>query len=856
MLGKAQSFLANAKAKLVDFSAPIEDVLYGAIKNMAEEKGGKLVGYKLLPSMDIHNQIDMALRAPTLAGQFAKDNGIVDVIRNVDNPDALDQYMIAKHAIELDTRGITTGRDIAKDTALVKDLAPQYEPLAQTVSQYSQKLLDYSVESGLVSKDVATMLKARYPDYVPFARIFNELEKTGQFGAKGVASLSKQTIVQGIKGSEREVDSPLRSLLAKTNDAFKQGEINKAGKMLAGYEKLPGNPFQLRALETGEKAAHTISFLENGVRKTFETTLEIANAAKSLNVQQLNILGKIFALPVRVARVGITGINLPFIGANVAKDQLTAFINADHALATSVVHPVNFLKSLFNAVGHGELYQEMIRAGGAGTSFDISRNQVEQTFKSVRAGRNVASKILYTVTHPGDLLRVVENIVGRGEEMTRIQQFVGTRQAALAQGMSEGEATIAAARAARENTVNFARRGEWGTVLNSAFLYLNASIQGTRTLLRSLKTKPIQTAAKIAIGAMFPVATATVWNLSDPERRKAYEDIADYEKQNNIIIVPPHPTKDENGKWNVIKIPMSQEINNLVGAVRRPIEAAYGLDPVKFGDFASAFLGTVSPVNPTTGSMISTLTPQAIRPTIEGAVNKSLFTGIPQVSDTLSKLSPAKQVKPTTSGTAIKIGDMLGVSPIKAEEFIKGTFGGVGSQALNVVDNVLAKTGAIPQSEVHGQNILDAIAGRFNKAQGGDTENKVFDIVQQLNQQHADTAQELKLKAEEEWVHLKTLPRQEAGKQLKTIAQENPDLAQKILDTMKDEQLGLSSSERYIKAAPVDVRAQYIEGQLKDMPTNDAKKAYLKDLAIKKILTADVLKQVLHELSIKTGATI
>lgn len=776
ILGKTKSFLADAKTKLVDFTAPIEDTL-------AEAK--KKSKFSLLPEHDIHNQIDRVLRAPTLAGQFAKDHGIVDVIRKVDNPDALDQYLIAKHAVELDTRGITTGRELAKDQALIKALAPKYEAQAQEVGNYSKKLLDYSVDTGLVSKETADMLKARYPDYVPFNRVFSEAEKqTGSRGGKGVASLSKQTAVQAIKGSEREIESPLQSLLAKTNDVFKQGEKNQAAKLLASYEKLPGNPFNLKELTGfqeelpsgktrpfkvfGEADKDTISFFENGKKRVFQTTPEIAQAAKALNVQQMNILGKMLALPTRVARVGITGINLPFVGANVARDQVTGFINSDKALQTSILNPKNFGKALFSAVGHGKLYEEMVRAGGAGTSFDIARPQVEQTFGKIRAGRGLLSRAGYTIKHPSELLRAVEDVISRGEELGRIQQYRGTKQALLKQGLDEKNAIIGGARQARDATTNFARRGEWGTVLNSAFLYLNAGIQGTRTLMRGLKDRPLQTATKVAVSTLFPVAMATAWNLSDPKRKQAYEDIQEYEKEGNIIIVPPNPTQDEKGNWNVFKMPLSQEVSNLASLARRPLEQAHGLDPLRFKDFAQSLLGTVSPINPTKGSFLSTLTPQAIKPTLEGAMNKNLFTGAPQVPEGLDRLSPEKQIKEDTSKFAIEMGQQLGVSPIKIDAFIKGTFGGVGEQI----------TGK--------QNVKDAVIARFMIARGGAVAQKGYQIQKDLNQTKADTRAEFKSSAYQQIQDL--------------VKQGKVDEAKKMVESLSEQDYeiykGIKQSER------------------------------------------------------------
>jgi hypothetical protein len=382
LLERAGSFLKNAKTKLVDFAAPIEDVLADTLKRT------KVV---LKPSEHITNQIDRVLRAPTIAGQFVRDGGLEKVLKGAPDLDALDQYLIARHARTVSANGVKTGRDLERDAKLIEALAPDYEQLAKTVTEYSQRLLDYSVDSGLISKDLAAKLKEAYPDYVPLNRIFEdgELIDHGFTGGKAVASLSKQTVVQKLSGSEREIASPLESLIAKTNDAFRQGEKNKAARTLASYKDLPGNPFQLRELHAGESAPHTISYLDDGAKRSFATTKEVADAAKALNVQQLNILGKILALPVRVAKLGITGINIPFVASNIAKDQVTGFINSNKAVQTSIANPLNFVRALFSAVKHDDLYQELVREGAGGTSFDIARDQIPATIDRIRASRSI-----------------------------------------------------------------------------------------------------------------------------------------------------------------------------------------------------------------------------------------------------------------------------------------------------------------------------------------------------------------------------------------------------------------------------------------------------------------------------------
>ncbi len=719
-------FIADVKRKLVDSTAPIEDTLFKA----------KKAGAKILPSQDITNQIDRVYRSRSLAAQFAKDNGLVDVIKQAPDLKSLDQYLIATHAPEVATK---TGRNVALDAQLVKELGPTYQPLADKVVKYGQNLLDYATQSGLVGKETAASLKKQYPNYVPLNRIFNEVEQgVSKFsGTSGVASLSKQTVVQALKGSERAIQNPTESLLTKTLDAFNQGERNIAGQQLASYKDLPVFQGLIKEVpKGGTNPPHTFSYLDNGIKRTFETTPELAQAAKLLDKQQLGLIGKIFAFPVRIARIGITGLNIPFIGANLAKDQVSALINSDRALQTSVANPAVFLKALWNAVGHGAEYDNWIRAAGGGTSFDISREAPNITVGQLRSGRNVVSKVAYTVTHPGDLLRTAENIVARSEEMTRLQQFIGTRDSLLKQGMPATEANIAAAKQSREATVNFARSGDWGKALNSAFLYINAGIQGSRTLVRNLATRPIQTTAKIALTVFTPLAAITAWNMSDPKRLAAYNDIRDFEKENNLIIIPPNPVKDpKTNKWNVIKIPFSQEIANLTIPFRKGIEALHGADPPGFMDVTKSLIGSTTSLNvQSSNALVGQFTPQAVKPALEATLNKTLFTGQDTVPQSMANLPADMQVRPNTSGTARIVGKKLNTSPLKVEQFVKGTFGGLGSQALNASDTALSKAGVIPKDQVGGQSVIQGIKSRFNEAVGGQQADQLYKQIDQSKQ--------------------------------------------------------------------------------------------------------------------------
>ena len=859
-------FFGKVKSDLIDSNAPVED----AIAKAAKENG-----FQVLPKYDISNQIDRAIRSPTLANQFMDDHGLIQVIKDVDDPANLDQFLIAKQAqtvykAKLAETGLSeaelpynkvvgAARTMEGDRGLVRDLGPRYAQQEQIIRQYSEKLLEMMstpIEKGgygLISEETAAALKEKYPDYVPLNRVFADSEQGTDFAnPRAMGSLSEQTVVKELKGSAREAESPMFSFLRKTYDTFSQGERNRAAYIISRYAEMPGMDRLVRPLAEGEHAVNKISFLDNGVERQFETTKEIAEAAKNMKVQHVSILGKIFGqLPVRIFKVGTTGLNLPFIGANIARDQVTAFVNSDEALATSIANPKVFVSALMEAVGHGDKYDDFIRAGAGGTSFDIARDQPEQTFEAIRSNRDAVSKARYLVTHPGAMLRATEDIFGRGEELTRMQQFIGTKKALLDAGRTEEDATILAAKAARENTANFFRKGNFGVVLNSTIPYFNAGIQGSRALVRSFARSPVETAAKASITVFLPMAVTTAWNLSDPVRKQAYDDIQDWEKKAAFIIVPPNPTKDERGRWNVIKIPLPPGLGDFASLIRRPIEDFAGSDPMTFMDVAQSIIGGVSPFNiESPGKFASGITPQVIRPTVESVTNTNLFTGAPQVSDKLARLPADQQVRPGTSGTVRIFSKPAGLSPIKTQAFLKGTFGGLSDHLLNISDNILAKFGYIPGEQVGGENVVNAMAARFSKASGGGDRNDLYDSFQKiLGDQDVERLQR-KDAAEILLESFKGKASFMQKAELNKLKKSDPSLYGTVKDIIDQDKKGLSEEDRLIMQLGVanGFRASYIKAKAADM-SDEERQAYYSDLTQKKVITDDVKKQ----LGLKTG---
>lgn len=704
-----KQIIKDVKTKLIDSSSPLTDILTSA------EKKGK---FEVLPKNDIRLQIDRVLKSRQIAGQYIKDNGLYDVIKSVPDIDKFNQYIIAKQALDVQKQGIETGRDTVKDTQLIKEYAPEYEEYSKQLNKFARKLLQYFADEGLIPKDLPETLNKKFPNYVPITRIMEEIEAgnivTG--GKKGIASLSKQGVVFKLKGSERQIVNPTETFLIKTVDGINQIERNKAGRMLASYRDLPGFEGLITELASGETAKNTFSFLDNGKKRVFETTPELAAAAKSLDVETFGLLAKIISTPTRILQMGATGLNVPFVIRNIVKDQMTLFINSNETAKASLMNPLNFTKAFLTAIKHGDLYDEVIRNAGMSTSYEISREAPRTTVDKIRSNRDIKSKIAYTILHPDEVLNAVENIIGRSEELGRLQSYAGTKQALLDKGRTLEDAELLAAQAGRENTANFGRSGLWGKVLNKIIPFFNAGIQGARQLVKSFTTHPGKTSIKMAVGVFLPMVAYTAWNLADEKRKKVYEDIQEYEKENNFIIIPENPTKNDKGQWNVVKIPLPPGISNLASISRKSIESANGLDSLVVKDIVDNLFTASTSLDLSSGTRVaSTFTPQALKPSIETATNRNLFTGKEIVPSQMKNLPPEEQKTKYTSQLAIDVGAKLDVSPLIVENFIKTSSGGLGNQLINTYDKAVGK------KDPGGQSIVDSVVTSFSKASGGKT---------------------------------------------------------------------------------------------------------------------------------------
>jgi len=714
--------LSMIKRKFV--GAGLDDV--AILENTARNSNPNLKA-----SEDIGMLIDRTRRSEIIAQQFGKDAGLEDIIKlhGGKDFDEASIFLRDKRALELykNTGENMSGVDLGKAAKNVELNSARFAELSSKTQEYNGQFLDEAVNYNLISRETAEMLKKQSPDYVPFNRVMDEIEKSFDSGSS--VSLSSQDVVKAINGSDREVKNVMENMYENMGRMVAQGERNNAAKALSSYVNLEGNPFGIREIKASEAIGNknTFSFLDSGVKRTFEIAPEFRDAVKGMNGVEIGLLGKIMAPSARLLKMGATGLNVVFGVRNVPKDQQFSFIVGKHP----ILSVKNFFKAVGDTAGLGEFGDEMARYGGGTIEADVFR-KMGKTVKQIQAERSLGSNLAYKTARPNQWLRSVENTIGKTEELTRTMNARSYYDAALKVGKTKDEAMREAVDAYNKVSVDFLRAGSITRQLNAAIPYLNPAVQGTKTFLKAMKERPVATGSRLLVYVYAPMAAVTAYNMVDPERRKIWNEIPPYEKEGSLILVLPGAKSNGKGGYSgLIKLPVNPAFSAINGLIGRSIESAYGKGSVSGQDALRALLETIQPLSTDPMKAIGQFTPQTLKPGIEQFANKSMFTGAPIVADSMLNKPANEQVKDYTSGTARKIGEMLGISPIRVEAFIKQNLAEVGNQGLNASDNVLAKAGIIPKEQIGGRSVMTGLSGALTEARGGEGTNVFYKTLEQ-----------------------------------------------------------------------------------------------------------------------------
>ncbi len=622
--------------------------------------------------------VDRVRSSDMIASQYMRDNGLQGAIKGLNSKDynEFTQYLIAKRAIEVEQSGRKTGRDIDSDKALVEAVGNKYADREKAIRDYSHGMLNYMVDNGMISKELANKLIKDNPNYVPLNRI---MEEVSSYGSKQLGNLSKQSVVRKLEGSELEIDDPINSLATNTMRMVNEAERNKVSKMISEM-----NAFKDNKLKEGEKPRagyDTLNYMENGKKVTYEVPKLVATEMKNINKATGDVgkVLKVLGAPTRALRAGATSNNPLFAASNLIRDQLQTLYTGKLSTTFSPTGNKKAIQAVFGIGKEGKALQAELRRNG------IIGNEYRQTYgyrdlvDQIKNETSVPKKALERLKHP---INAMGDLIGKTEEFTRAQQYFGTK----------GDAT-AKAQAARNNTLNFSRGGSAVRVLNRVIPFLNANIQGGRMLTNQIAQRPVRTTVALTATAGLLAAARSMASMQNQE---LWDRISDEEKKNNLIIMGPDAkyNSETNRVDGLIKIPLPQmtyPISDAVNNLDLSDENKAASLAELAGTIFTAFTGIEAPdfSGDSLGDVIrpvaNQLTPTIAKPLIEAVTNTDMYTGRDIVSEYDKNKNPEDKGAKYTSEVAKQISKVTNIDAPIIDQFISG-YGG--SLASNLADGV------------------------------------------------------------------------------------------------------------------------------------------------------------------------
>lgn len=266
---------------------------------------------------------------------------------------------------------------------------------------------------------------------------------------------------------------------------------------------------------------------------------------------------------------------------------------------------------------------------------------------------------------------------------------------ALQKGQTLDDALETAEFLMNNATTNFSRQLVHLNKLQGTIPYLGAAINGTRSFWRIFSIDPVGVMSRLIGGAIVPMMAITSHNMIDPDNREKYEQLAEYEKDENFII-------GVGGEF--VKVPIPQEIAPILAPFRQMVEGLNGMDKHNFWELAANDILGFSPVsidgfydldqNDLThdltfwdrmgngfAKLIAQVSPPPIKSVIMATTGKDPYTG--------KKIDTRYAYYDEESGEV----QIMDSSQSAFAKVVSGLFGGSAQLAEKVITNIFGQTG-------------------------------------------------------------------------------------------------------------------------------------------------------------------
>lgn len=711
----------GARTALVDRFAPLKEVA-SYLKNSAEAM--QMMYYARMHDQRMAFTSTTATNGARMIAQDEKGNYIIkeagtaslkDVseqlakVKGLGNAaavrDAFDAYLKAHRAKRVGGKMLNfenppTPAEIAEAIS-AGDAIPEFVEARKMYNEYNKGLINWLVQAGAISKELGKQLSST-DDYVPFYRVQGDdvLFEIGDRTPIVIGDVKNQPYLKELVGGKEDTKDFFTAALQNTalltdmglrNLATRQTAftLQSAGLLHGKFNEATGKTKGIFK-GTGPASPEVIRFKIDGVPHFARVDTDAIGVPAEMLVQgmhgtvtQMGGFVKMMAVPARFMRAMITR-NPVYSVRQIVRDSTSNFLLTGGDMKP-VVSALSEVQKMWAGKSEGEkALQERGVLGGqviSGTSEDMQKIMLQL----------VEGK-------PGweKALAALDRTAMKADAASRVALYNDFRK----QGLSDMEATLAALEA-----MNFSKRGTSGTLykLNMMVPFLNAQIQGLNVLFEAFTGKlPYAEALKqrqkfYTRAAMMSAVTMMYAAMMEDDEAYKNANLRD-RLQNWFIRIP--------GVEDPLKVPIPFEVGLIFKALPEAIMMA-GQKDEDASEVMKA-LGKLAAMSSPVG--VSTQ-PQAIKPIIEAALNKSFFTGRDIESAQEQELLPVERVRAGTSELAKLVSQATGgtVSPIMVEHFVNGYAGGMGLAIMQSANALLPADREAPAKRVSEMPIIGSL---------------------------------------------------------------------------------------------------------------------------------------------------
>jgi hypothetical protein len=716
--GILNGILPNLKKdKMVDFLIDHTKVFQKLSQQVIEMKDGidkgKLVYYRMLSLLGVSGKAEAYLK-------FGEDNvkGFLEIIKEPiikRQWKEHDGYMVALRNIELFKNGKEEAMTVDYETSLkAKELYEQQfgkeylEKFQKQVLDYQNMILKKYYESGKLSTENYEKILEDNKYYIPFRRFFDEIETTGTYKLSNVLSDTSPSPVKVIRGSKREIYSPLESVIKNTYDILVSVDRNEVLRTLVENLKIIDTDLVQEIPSTVVKMKKTydkdiedykivpvfekdrpvgkeiVSVWEEGVEKYYQIPKEYYDSYFT-SQQPLGQFIKIFSIPTRLLQAGAVVYEPGFGFSNPFRDQTTAYMTSRYGYKPWL----DFVKGMTHRLKKDAIYEKFMKSGAGMNFLTAIDEMMTKRYMEKKLGKHAEDYTKYAKRYLRNPLTALRDF----NEMTES----GTRIGAFERAYKKTGDVWLAMEEARQISGDYGVKGRGMRNVAPLFSFLNAKIQHAKLFFEvgegergSISSKML----KGMVGITLPAMLNWLYINTDDELRAEYDDLPEWRKYTCFNIPIPF-TK------TFMPIPKGSYGTLFGTTVEKLLDFAKHEDKYFVKDLLKYLFQEVSPISSTYEFI-----PTFARPIIEQIANTKSFQGTPIVPERLKDVQSKEQYTDFTPMVYRGLGKVLGLSPLRIETFVNGYLAGTGRNISGVMDEVGEKAGIFKDNDVSKFNIL------------------------------------------------------------------------------------------------------------------------------------------------------